>query len=132
MEAIRRLQRYSGRSRQSCLQFVVKNRDGHRRWTDGEIDQMRELVATHTVEEMAKKLGRSVKSARCALHRYDLKIREIRCDLMSIDSLARILHVRKAEIQSWIEKGWLEAATIRTHGKRTSSVFTPEAPRRAL
>jgi hypothetical protein len=60
------------------------------------------------------------------LHRYDLKIREIRCDWMSIHSLANILHVRKAEIQSWIEKGWLEA-TIYTHGKRSSYVITPEA-----
>ena len=71
-------------------------------------------------------LGRSAKSVRCALHRYDLKIREIRCDWMSIHSLANILHVRKAEIQSWIEKGWLEA-TVHTHGKRSSYVITPEA-----
>jgi hypothetical protein len=45
---------------------------------------------------------------------------------MSIDSLARILHVRKTEIQSWIEKGWLEA-TVRPHGKRARHVITPEA-----
>jgi hypothetical protein len=71
-------------------------------------------------------LGRSVKAVRCALERNDLKIREIRCDMMSIDSLARILHVRKTEIQSWIDKGWLEA-TVQTHGKRTGYVITPEA-----
>jgi hypothetical protein len=34
--------------------------------------------------------------------------------------------VRKTEIQSWIEKGWLEA-TVRVHGKRSSYVITPEA-----
>ena len=45
---------------------------------------------------------------------------------MSIDSLARILHVRKTEIQSWIDKGWLEAP-VQTHGKRTGYVITPEA-----
>jgi hypothetical protein len=45
---------------------------------------------------------------------------------MSIHSLANILHVRKAEIQSWIEKGWLEA-TVHTQGKRSSYVITPEA-----
>lgn len=125
-QAIRHLQRHSGRSWDSCLRFVVKNRDGHRRWTEAEIEELREHIATHTVEETAKKLGRSVKSVRCALHRYDLKIREIRCDWMSIHSLANILHVRKAEIQSWIEKGWLEA-TVHTHGKRSSYVITPEA-----
>ena len=129
-QLVRRLQRHSGRSRESCWRFVLqtglKIRDEHRRWTEAEIDQMREHLATQTVEETAKKLGRSVKSVRCALHRYDLKIREIRCDMMSIDSLAKILHVRKTEIQSWIEKGWLEA-TPRMHGKRTSHSIAPEA-----
>ena len=129
-QLVRRLQRHSGRSRESCWRFVLqtglKIRDEHRRWTEAEIDTLREHLATHTVAETAKILGRSVKAVRCALQRNDLKIREIRCDVMSIDSLARILHVRKAEIQSWIENGWLEA-TVRTHGKRSRHVITPEA-----
>ena len=108
------------------MQTGLKIRDEHRRWTDDEIDTLREHLATHTVAETAKMLGRSVKAVRCALERNDLKIRELRCDMMSIDSLARILHVRKTEIQSWIDKGWLEA-TVRTHGKRASYVITPEA-----
>jgi predicted site-specific integrase-resolvase len=128
-QLVRRLQRHSGRSRESCWRFVLqtglKTRDEHRRWTEDEIDTLREHVATHTVAETAKMLGRSVKSVRCALQRNDLKVREIRCDLMSIDSIAKILRVRKMEIQSWIEKGWLEA-TIRTNGKRASYIITPE------
>jgi hypothetical protein len=126
-QLVRRLQRHSGRSRESCWRFVLqtglKIRDEHRRWTETEIETAREHLATHTVEETARVLGRSVKSVRCALHRNDLKVREIRCDWMS---LARILHVRKTEIHSWIEKGWLEA-TVRVHGKRSSYVITPEA-----
>ncbi len=129
-QLVRRIQRHSGRSRESCWRFVMqtglKIRDEHRRWTDAEIDTLREHVAMHTITETAKVLGRSVKSVRCALERNDLKIREIRCDMMSIESLAKILHVRKTEIQSWIEKGWLEATT-RTYGKRTRHVITPEA-----
>lgn len=129
-QLVRRLQRHSGRSREACWRFVMqtglKIRGEHRRWTDDEIDTLREHLATHTVAETAKMLGRSVKAVRCALERNDLKIREIRCDMMSIDSLARILHVRKMEIQSWIDKGWLEA-TVQTHGKRTGYVITPEA-----
>jgi hypothetical protein len=129
-QLVRRLQRHSGRSRESCWRFVMqtglKIRDEHRRWTDAEIETLREYVAMHTIAETAKVLGRSVKSVRCALERNDLKIRELRCDMMSIDSLAKILHVRKTEIQSWIEKGWLEA-TVRPHGKRARHVITPEA-----
>ena len=129
-QLVRRLQRLTGRSREACWRFVLqtglKFRDEHRRWTEAEIDQMREHLATLTLEETAKKLGRSAKSVRCALHRHGLKVREIRCDWMSTDSLARILRVRKSEIQFWIDKGWLEP-TVRTHGKRTSQVITPEA-----
>jgi len=129
-QLVRRLQRHSGRSREACWRFVLqtglKIRDEHRRWTEAEIETVREHLATHSVEETAKMLGRSVKSVRCALQRNELKVREIRCDWMSIDSLARILHVRKTEIQSWIEKGWLEA-TVHSHGKRTSHIITPEA-----
>jgi hypothetical protein len=129
-QLVRRLQRHSGRSRESCWRFVLqtglKVRDEHRRWTEAEIETAREHLATHTVEETAKVLGRSVKSLRCALQRNDLRVREIRCDWMSIDSVARIMHVRKTEIRSWIEKGWLEA-TVRTHGKSTSCIITPEA-----
>ena len=125
-----RLQRLTGRSRESCWRFVLqyglKIRDEHRRWTDAEIDQMREHLATLTLEETAKKLGRSAKSVRCALHRNRLKIREIRGDWTSIDSVARVFRVRKEEIQFWIDKGWLEP-TVRTHGKRTSQAITPEA-----
>jgi hypothetical protein len=104
----------------------LKIRDEHRRWTEDELDTLREHIATHSVAETAKVLGRSVKSVRCALQRNELKVREIRCDWMSIESLARILHVRKTEILSWIEKGWLEA-TVRVHGKRSSYSITPEA-----
>lgn len=129
-QLVRRLQRHSGRSREACWRFVLqtglKIRDEHRRWTDAEIETLREHVATHTIAETAKMLGRSVKSIRCALERNDLKIRELRCDMMSINSLAKILHVRKTEILSWIEKGWLEAS-IQTHGRRTSYVITPES-----
>ena len=68
------------------MQTGLKIRDEHRRWTEDEIDTLREHIATHTVAETAKMLGRSAKSVRCALQRYDLKIREIRCD-MDVDRL---------------------------------------------
>ena len=69
-QLVRRLQRHSGRSRESCWRFLMKTglkfRDEHRRWTEAEIEELREHIATHTVEETAKKLGRSAKSVRCA------------------------------------------------------------------
>jgi hypothetical protein len=60
------------------------------------------------------------------LNRSDLSLREIRCDLFSVESLASALGVRKAEVVFWIERGWLQAS-IACRGKRRSYTITPEA-----
>ena len=129
-QLVRRLQRQTGRSREACWRFVLqhglKSRDEHRRWSEDEIETLREKLSTHSVEETARMLGRSANAIRCALRRNDLKVREIRCDCMSVHSLARILRVRKTEIHAWIEKKWLQAAT-QVNGKRLTHIITPEA-----
>jgi hypothetical protein len=129
-QLVRRLQRQTGRSREACWRFVLqhglKSRDEHRRWSEEEIETLREKLSTHSVEETARMLGRSANAIRCALRRNDLKVREIRCDCMSVHSLARILRVRKTEIHAWIEKKWLQAAT-QVNGKRLTHIITPEA-----
>jgi hypothetical protein len=125
-----RLQRHSGRSSEECWRFVIrygiKGRVDYRRWMDEEIDVVREELVKRSVEEVARKLGRTPKSVRSMLHRNRLHVREIRCDVFSLESLARALHVRKAEIHFWIKQGWLQA-TINTQGRRNSYIITPEA-----
>jgi DNA-binding CsgD family transcriptional regulator len=112
-QLVRRLQRQTGRSREACwrfvLQFGLKSRDEHRRWTEEELETLRETLSGHSVEEAARKLGRSTNAIRCALRRNSLKVRDIRCDCFSVEALARILRVRKSEIHAWIEKKWLLA-----------------------
>lgn len=129
-QLVLRLQRQTGRSREACWRFVLqhglKSRDEHRRWTEEEIEILREKLAMHSVEETAKLLGRSANAIRCTLRRNDLRVREIRCDCLSVNALARILRVRKAEIHTWIEKQWLQATT-QTNGKRTTYIITPES-----
>ena len=50
-------------------------------------------------------------------------MREIRCDLFSVDSLARALHVGKPEVLFWIKQGWLEATiNAREEGHPTRSL----------
>jgi hypothetical protein len=125
-----RLQRHSGRSREACWRFVIqhgiKGRVDHRRWTDEEIEWVREELVKRSVEEIARKLNRTPKSVRTMLRRNRLYVREIRCDLFSVDSLARALHVGKSEILFWIKQGWLEA-TINNEGRRPSYSITPDA-----
>ena len=125
-----RLQRQTGRTQEECWRFVIKYgikaEPDQRRWRDEELDEARELLTKYSVEQVAKKLNRSPKALRNALQRRQLSVREIRCDCFSLGSLARTLHVRRAEVRSWIEQGWLEA-TITQQGSLTSFRITPEA-----
>jgi hypothetical protein len=129
-----RLQRHTGRSREACWRFIIQHglKEGvdHRRWTEEEIEVVREEVVKRSVEEIAKKLNRTPKSVRSMLHRNGLHVREMRCDLFSVESLARALHVRKTEIHFWIQQGWLQAA-VDTRGKRHSYNITPESLKNA-
>jgi len=125
-----RLQRHSGRTKEACWRFVIqhgiKGKVDHRRWSDSEIDLVREELVKRSVEDVAKKLHRTPKAVRSMLQRHDLRVREIRCDRFSVESLAIALHVRKAEIHLWIKQGWLQA-TLDTQGKKQCYSITPES-----
>ena len=59
---------------------------------------VREELVKRSIEEVAKKIDRTPKAIRNMLRRSRLSLREIRCDLFSIESPASALHVRKTEI----------------------------------
>lgn len=125
-----RLQRHTGRTREACWRFTIqyglKGQVEHRRWTEPEIEFVREELVKHSVEKVAKKLKRSAKAIRSMLKRHCLSLRDIRCDRFSLESLAIALHINKSEIHFWIRQGWLQAA-VETNGKRQSYCITPEA-----
>jgi hypothetical protein len=125
-----RLQRHSGRPKEACWRFIIqhgiKGRQEHRRWTETELEIVREELVKRSIEEVAKKVNRTPKAIRNMLKRNNLSLREIRCDLFSVESLANALRVRKAEVVFWIEQGWLQAS-IACRGKRRSYTITPEA-----
>ena len=125
-----RLQRHTGRSREACWRFIIqygiKGKLDHRRWTDEEIEWVREELVKRSVEEVAKRLNRTSMSVRSMLKRNCLHVREIRCDLFSVESLARALHIRTTEIHFWIEQGWLKA-DVDAKRKRPSYIITAEA-----
>lgn len=125
-----RLQRHSGRPKEACWRFIIqhgiKGTVDHRRWTESEFELLREELVKRSVEEVAKKLKRTPKAIRNMLRRNNLTVREIRCDLFSVESLASVLHVRKTEIVFWIEQNWLQAS-VGSRGKRQVYIITPEA-----
>lgn len=59
-------------------------------------------------------------------HAKSARVREIRCDLFSIQSSAHALRVQTEEVHFWIEQNGLQA-TVSTKGKRKSYIITPEA-----
>jgi DNA-binding transcriptional MerR regulator len=124
-----RLQRHSGRPKETCWRFLIqhglKDKMDHRRWTEDEIDTLREELVKRSIEEVAKKLNRTPEAIRSTLKRNHLKLREIRCDLFSLESLAAALHVRKSEIHFWIDQNWLPA-TQTSKGRRRFYIITPE------
>ncbi len=125
-----RLQRKSGRSKEACWRFVIqygiKSSVDYRRWTDAEIEYVRDEIVKRPIEQIAEKLHRTPKAVRNMLQRNHLLVREIRCDRFSIQSLAQALHVRKTEIHHWIDQGWLKA-TVERHGRTLSYNIEPEA-----
>jgi hypothetical protein len=125
-----RLQRHSGRPKEACwrliIQHGIKGRQDYRRWTEAEFETVREELVKRSIEEVAKRVNRTPKAIRNMLKRNQLSLREIRCDLFSVESLASALRVRKAEVVFWIEQGWLQAS-IACRGKRRSYTITSEA-----
>ena len=108
---IQKLQQISGRSRRDCVILIhrcVQQKPLRRSWTEEEIDQVRELLVANPVDVVARKIGRSTSSVKHLCDSRGIRIKELRCDLFSINSLAAAMHVRKAEIVFWIDQGWLE------------------------
>ena len=125
-----RLQRHTGRSKAACWQFLVqyglKSKLDHRRWTDEEFEMLREGLVKFSLEEMAAKLHRTPQALRQKLGREGYSLRDIRCDLFSIDSLASAVRVQRSQVLSWIEQGWLPA-TVSRRGQKNYYTITPEA-----
>ena len=92
---------------------------------------MRDLLIANPVETVASKIGRSASSVRQLCGRLGIRVRELRCDLFSVNSLAVAMHVRKSEIRYWIDQGWLEAVP-KDQGRRTCYNISPEALQRCL
>lgn len=130
IELISRLQRITGNSKDACWRFIrrhgLSGKHDYRRWTPEEFDQLREGLASHPLQTVAKKLGRTEESIRSILARNGLSVRSIRCDLFSVESLATALKVGRREVLYWIEQGWLETS-VEKHGNRTFHTASPDA-----
>jgi hypothetical protein len=81
-----------------CCHRCVQQKPLRRAWNEEEIDPVRELLVDNPVDVVARKIGRSTSSVKHLCSGRGILIKEFRCDLFSINSLAAAMHVRKAEI----------------------------------
>ncbi len=130
IELISRLQRITGNSKDACWRFIrqhaLRSKHDYRRWTPEEFEQLREDLASHPLQTVAKKLGRTEESIRSILARNGLSVRSIRCDMFSVESVASALKVGRREVLHWIERGWLETS-VEQRGIRSFHTISPEA-----
>ena len=127
----------------SCLEILAQDKSvrGTRHssilWSSGSRGTAKELQSTScdfggrsrrivksSIEEAAMKVDRTPKAIHNMLRRNHTGLRDNRCDLFSVESLAAAFHVRKGDVISWIQQAWLQA-TLPKRGRRKFYTITP-------
>jgi hypothetical protein len=96
-------------------QSGVKSGRSYRQWTKPEQQKLLDLVASHSLQEVAVLLHRPPASVRSMLHRVGASAR-MGQDWFAKHALAEALHVRAEEVQRWIDRDWLKCRMVGTDG----------------
>jgi hypothetical protein len=114
-----RLVELSENPRDACFRFLrqhgVREKRAWRPWTKPEQQRLFDLLETCPLKEVSKLMQRSPRSIRSMLHRLGESSQRGR-DWFTVYSLAEALHVRSAEVQKWIDHGWLKCRIVETTG----------------
>jgi len=115
----------SGNPRSACWRFArqagVKAKRTYRPWTIPEQQELLDLISSHSFEEVTSLLRRSSTSVRSMLHRLGASAC-IGQDWFTKHALAEALHVRAAEVQKWIDQGWLKCRVVGTDGLKRQRI----------
>lgn len=119
----------TGNSRQACWRFArrygVKKKKAYKEWTRSDQQRLLDLIAVNPPIEVAKLMRRSPGSIRAMLHRLGASAQMGR-DWFTTYTLAEALHVRAAEVQRWIQKGWLKARTVETGRLKKEIIYAED------
>ena len=126
---ITKLVELTGNSRQACWRFArhhgVKKQNRYKEWTRSDQQRLLDLIAIHPPVEVAKLMRRSPGSVRAMLYRLGASAQMGR-DWFTIYTLGEALHVRPAEIQRWIQQGWLKARTVQTGRLKKEIIYAED------
>jgi len=122
---LRKLVEVSGNPRDACLRLLRQHRLSQKRtyreWTKAEQQRLLDLVASMPEVEAAKTLRRPPSSVRSMLHRLEGGGRKGR-EWFTKSSLATALHISPAEVQRWMDRGWLRCRIVQTSGLKMQTI----------
>jgi hypothetical protein len=112
----------SGNPRWACRRFIrrmgVTARRVYRVWTEPEQQRLLKLIDLHPINGVAKLMRRSKSSIWHMLYRLGANAKMGK-DSFTKYTLAVALHVRPDTVESWINRGWLNATEVESgRGKR--------------
>jgi hypothetical protein len=109
----------SGNPRSACWRFArqlgVTSKHRYRHWTTAEQQKLLDLIASHSLDEVATLLRRSRTSIRSMLHRLGGSAR-MGQDWFTKHALAEALHIRVEEVGRWIDRGLLKCRIVEANG----------------
>jgi hypothetical protein len=99
----------------------VAEKRSYREWTTREQQRLVELMDDVPVEEAARVLRRPAASVRSMLHRLGLGVRQSR-EWFTVSLLAEALHISRAEVRKWIDRGWLQCRIVQARSVRVQII----------
>ena len=119
----------TGYSRDRCLRFArrlgVKGKLRYTTWTRSDQQRLLDLLGRNPPCEVARIMGRTPSSVRAMMHRLGASAQMGR-NWFTVYTLAESLHSRPAQVQTWIDRGWLKTRMIQL-GKLEREVIEREA-----
>jgi len=119
----------TGNPRDACRRFArqlgASGKQVYRYWSPTEEQRLLDLIALNPLSEVARMMRRSEKSISGKLHKLGANS-QMGFDWFTPSTLSKALHIRAAEVNRWIEQGWLRTRIVQI-GKSQRRIIDADA-----